>query len=146
MPPRAVTKRSTRRPSIVFADNDPLVREAIVELLRSKGYDVHVAEDGLAAWVRIRHVRPTYVILDVVMPKVDGGQVCWGSIRSWQDFRPVPLPKPSTSLRQVFDQLRCRVLHNSGPTSPGTNILRTASAAPPSDFFAPARSSVTRGS
>ena len=72
MPPRAVTKRSTRRPSIVFADNDPLVREAIVELLRSKGYDVHVAEDGLAAWEGIRHVRPTYVILDVVMPKLDG--------------------------------------------------------------------------
>jgi PAS domain S-box-containing protein len=77
MPPRDATTSPTAPPSIVFADNDALVLEVIGDLLRSKGYNVHVAEDGLAAWERIRYVRPTYVILDVVMPKLDGSQVCW---------------------------------------------------------------------
>jgi len=67
----------SRLPSIVFADNDRLVLEAIGELLRSKGYEVHLAQDGLEALQLIREVKPTYVILDVVMPKVDGSRVCW---------------------------------------------------------------------
>ena len=74
---RADARGEATRISIVFADNDPLVLDAIGELLRSKGYDVHVAEDGLAAWQLIREVRPTYVLLDVVMPKLDGSRLCW---------------------------------------------------------------------
>ncbi len=70
------TTTSTPPRSIVFAENDALVLDAISELLRSKGYDVHCAADGLSAWERIRSLRPTYVILDVVMPKLDGSQVC----------------------------------------------------------------------
>ncbi len=73
---QAATNTSTPLPSIVFAENDALVLDAISELLRSKGYAVHGAADGLAAWERIRSLRPTYVILDVVMPKLDGSQVC----------------------------------------------------------------------
>jgi PAS domain S-box-containing protein len=63
------------RTTIVFADNDRLLLDAMGEFLRSKGYDVHGAEDGLAAWRLIRQLRPTYVILDVVMPKLDGSRV-----------------------------------------------------------------------
>jgi len=78
------------KPSIVFADNDALILEAISELLRSKGFDVHGAEDGLAAWERIRKIRPTYVILDVVMPKLDGSQVC-GLVRRDPELRDTPI-------------------------------------------------------
>ncbi len=63
--------------SIVFADNDRLVLEAIGELLRSKGYEVHLAQDGLEALRLIREIKPTFVILDVVMPKIDGSRLCW---------------------------------------------------------------------
>ena len=74
----------------MFADNDLLVVEAISELLRSKGYDVHGAAQGLAARERMRHVRPTYVILDVVMPKLDGGQLCW-LVRQDPTLRKTPI-------------------------------------------------------
>ena len=74
---RADASRGAAPPSIVLADNDRLILEAIGELLRSKGYEVQVAEDGLAAWHLIRQTRPTYIVLDVVMPKLDGSQVCW---------------------------------------------------------------------
>jgi two-component system sensor histidine kinase and response regulator WspE len=76
MMPHTATAAPNPRASIVFADNDRLLVEAIGDLLRSKGYDVHTAPDGLAAWELIRQVRPAYVILDMVMPKLDGSQVC----------------------------------------------------------------------
>jgi CheY-like chemotaxis protein len=74
------TPAQARRPasrSIVFAEDDPLISEVIGELLRSKGYEVHVAKDGLEAFQLIRQIRPGYVILDVMMPKLDGSRVCW---------------------------------------------------------------------
>jgi len=89
MPGSTIPQEDTK-PSIVFADNDALILEAISELLRSKGFDVHVAEDGLAAWERIRQIRPTYVILDVVMPKLDGSQVC-GLVRRDPTLRDTPI-------------------------------------------------------
>ena len=88
--PGPTTPGEGNRPSIVFADNDALILEAISELLRSKGFDVHVAEDGLAAWERIRKIRPTYVILDVVMPKLDGSQVC-GLVRRDPELHDTPI-------------------------------------------------------
>jgi PAS domain S-box-containing protein len=88
--PGSPAPREGAMPSIVFADNDALILEAISELLRSKGFDVHGAEDGLAAWERIRKIRPTYVILDVVMPKLDGSQVC-GLVRRDPELRDTPI-------------------------------------------------------
>jgi len=62
--------------TVVFADNDPIVLEAITELLRTKGYEVHPTQDGLEALQAIRRIRPSYVILDIVLPKIDGSRVC----------------------------------------------------------------------
>jgi len=98
---RADAPGGATRTSIVFADNDPLVLDAIGELLRSKGYDVHVAEDGLAAWQLIREVRPTYVLLDVVMPKLDGSRLCW-MIRQDRTLRDTPVIAFSSLSAQDF--------------------------------------------
>jgi len=63
--------------TVVFADNDPILSEAIPELLRAKGYEVHPTQDGLETLQTIRRLKPNYVILDIVMPKIDGSRVCW---------------------------------------------------------------------
>jgi two-component system alkaline phosphatase synthesis response regulator PhoP len=63
--------------SIVLADHDPLLHEALGELLRDKGFEVHLARDGLEALLSIRKVKPNFVLLDIVMPKIDGSRVCW---------------------------------------------------------------------
>lgn len=91
--------------SIVLADNDRLILEAIGELLRSKGYEVQVAEDGLAAWHLIRQTRPTYIVLDVVMPKLDGSQVCW-LVRRDPVLRNTPIVAPIQACALV-DEGRC---------------------------------------
>jgi PAS domain S-box-containing protein len=62
---------------VVFADNDPILLEAIPEVLKAKGYDVHCAQDGLETLQVIRRLHPAFVILDIVMPKIDGSRVCW---------------------------------------------------------------------
>ena len=76
--------------SIVFADNDPLLQEALGELLRDKGYEVHMARDGLEALLTIRRVKPSFVLLDIVMPKIDGSRVCW-LIRQDRNLRNTPI-------------------------------------------------------
>ena len=67
----------TAREHIVLVDNDPIMLEVIGELLRSKGYEVHPARDGLEGLQAIRKLTPTYVLLDIVLPKIDGSRVCW---------------------------------------------------------------------
>jgi twitching motility two-component system response regulator PilH len=89
--------------SIVLADNDALVREALGELLREKGYEVHVARDGLEALRLIRKVRPRYVILDIVMPKMDGSRVC-SLIRQDPALRHIPVIAFSSLSAQNFRQ------------------------------------------
>ena len=62
---------------ILFADNDPILVDAVPALLQAKGYEVHVTRDGLETLRAIRRLKPGYVILDIVMPKLDGSRVCW---------------------------------------------------------------------
>ena len=98
-PPESAAKTSPT--SIVVADNDDLILEAIGELLRSKGYDVHLAHDGLEALQVIRKVKPDYLILDVVMPKLDGSRLCW-MIRQDPALRDMPIIAFSSLSAQDF--------------------------------------------
>jgi PAS domain S-box-containing protein len=67
--------RSHRK--VVYAENDRLFQEAISEILGAKGFEVYLAEDGMEALLTIKKVKPDFVILDIVMPKLDGSRVCW---------------------------------------------------------------------
>jgi len=75
---------------IVFVDNDRFFLVAMTDLLREKGFDVCTAQDGLEALSVIRELMPDYVLLDVVLPKVDGGRVC-GAIRQDERLRHIPI-------------------------------------------------------
>lgn len=61
---------------ILVADDDPHIRRLIAELLAAEGYQVILAEDGEAAMELCRDERPDLVILDIIMPKMDGMEVC----------------------------------------------------------------------
>ncbi len=63
--------------TIVFVDDDNFLREAVTEVLKNKGFEVRTAKDGLEGLQLIRTVRPDYIILDIILPKIDGGRVCW---------------------------------------------------------------------
>jgi two-component system, OmpR family, response regulator MprA len=61
---------------ILVVDDDPMVASTIQRVLRPEGYDVEVALGGLAALSRVQDHRPDLVVLDVMMPGVDGLEVC----------------------------------------------------------------------
>ena len=61
---------------ILVADNEPDIREFVKINLELEGFDVVVADDGLQALDRAMDLRPSLVILDVMMPGLDGFEVC----------------------------------------------------------------------
>jgi twitching motility two-component system response regulator PilH len=60
---------------LVVEDSVPQ-REMITELLRGIGLSVTVASDGLEALEQIQSQRPDMVVLDIVMPRMNGYELC----------------------------------------------------------------------
>ncbi len=56
-------------------EDDPDQRELVCHELERAGWSVEVAEDGIAALGRIRHMIPDVIVLDLRMPNLDGVQV-----------------------------------------------------------------------
>jgi diguanylate cyclase (GGDEF)-like protein len=65
----------TMSESILVVDDDPDVARFIEVNLRSAGYDVNVASDGEQALAVAVDLRPDLILLDVMMPKLDGFEV-----------------------------------------------------------------------
>jgi two-component system, OmpR family, response regulator MprA len=61
---------------VLVVDDEPAVRESIERVLRHDGFEVAVAADGREAIRRLAVVRPDVVLLDVLMPQIDGLEVC----------------------------------------------------------------------
>ncbi|HEY7754899.1 MAG TPA: response regulator [Actinomycetota bacterium] len=61
--------------TILVVDDDPDIARFVEVNLRSAGYDVSVASDGEEALERAGTLRPDLVLLDVMMPRIDGFEV-----------------------------------------------------------------------
>jgi two-component system response regulator RpaA len=61
--------------TILVVDDDPDICEIVRANLEGAGYDVVVAADGAAGLSAAREIQPDLVILDVLMPELDGWQV-----------------------------------------------------------------------
>jgi len=61
---------------ILVVDDDPGVVEAVSMKLNSQDYRTTRAYDGIEAWEKIKADRPDLVILDVMMPRKNGYEVC----------------------------------------------------------------------
>lgn len=57
---------------LLIVEDDPTVRETLALNLRSEGYEVETAEDGELALEKARRIGPDLVVLDVMLPKLDG--------------------------------------------------------------------------
>ena len=67
------SRRVTR---ILVVDDDPTVAEVVAGYLLRAGYSVERAEDGRAALAKIAEARPDLLVLDLMLPEMDGLEVC----------------------------------------------------------------------
>ena len=72
--------------TILLVDDDPIIVQVYRGPLQRGGYNVEVAEDGLVAMRLLVPLQPDVVVLDVMMPKVDG-QYVLQYIRSKADLQ-----------------------------------------------------------
>lgn len=63
-------------PHILIADDEPNIVVSLEYLMQREGYAVSVARDGEEALAAIRRDKPALVLLDVMMPKKSGFEVC----------------------------------------------------------------------
>lgn len=65
----------TDRAQILVCDDDQLLLDLLSFRLEAKGFAVETASDGSEAWDKLNRVRPAAVVLDVMMPIVNGLEV-----------------------------------------------------------------------
>ena len=73
---------------ILIAEDDQFIREGIVEILKTEGYETIIACDGQEALEKFQTTTPDFVLLDIMMPEVDGYEVC-KRIRKTDEHIPV---------------------------------------------------------
>ena len=75
--------------SILIVDDEPNIVLSLEYLMKKANYDVRVARDGQEALRAVAERKPDLVLLDVMLPKLDGFSVCQ-TIRDnpeWKDVR-----------------------------------------------------------
>ncbi|HDR16140.1 MAG TPA: response regulator [Desulfobacteraceae bacterium] len=75
---------------ILVVDDDPDLVETVAMMLESKGCEVGRAYDGVEGEESIRKRRPDLVILDVMMPRKDGYQLC-AELKADEATRSIPI-------------------------------------------------------
>ena len=67
---------STAKQKILVVDDEPDIVELIAYNLKREGYQVHTASNGQEAVTTAKKIMPDLIILDVMMPKMDGIEAC----------------------------------------------------------------------
>jgi DNA-binding response OmpR family regulator len=145
-------------PTILVVDDEPSLRDALTYTLRNEGYRVVAAANGVEAIQAARRQRPQVVVLDVMLPGIDGLQVC----RTLRSESPVPilllsakgeeidrvvgleiwaddyLGKPF-AMRELLARIRA-MLRRVEVMTPQPDVRAMTNAAPVSDQAAPGQS------
>jgi DNA-binding response OmpR family regulator len=69
--------------SVLVVDDEPIVRDVVVRYLENAGFDTLEAEDGIVARELLEKKMPSAIVLDLMMPRMDGLELCrWIRARS----------------------------------------------------------------
>ena len=139
----------SKPPSVLIVDDEPNIVLSLQFLMKKTGFEVRTAKDGGKAMAEISRAAPDLVLLDVMMPKIDGFSIC-ARIRAnpeWKDMRIIMLTargrdvrareRPGTGHRRlhheaVLDQGR----HCSGRGRAGTPSKNGRAVTSPSKHVA----------
>ena len=77
---------------ILAVDDDPDILDALTMILESRGYQVVTATDGVEGLANLKAEMPDLMILDLLMPKMDGFAVCKElQDPRWAKYRKIPI-------------------------------------------------------
>ncbi len=104
---------------ILVVDDDPDLDESITMKLESDKFRVSKAYDGLEAWDKIKEERPDLIILDVMMPRKDGYEVC-KEIKKDDQYKDITV----VLLTAVGDAVTTTTYtHRDGNTTPADDFI-----------------------
>ena len=88
--------------SVLVVDDEPNIALSLDYLMKGEGFEVRVARDGEAALEALRERMPDVMLLDVMMPKRDGYEVCQ-TVRAnpeWNGLRIIMLTARGRAIEQ----------------------------------------------
>jgi len=107
---------------IMIVDDDPTAVHLIKSLLEGEGYEVTAAVDGLDALAKINKEKPDLIVLDIVMPEINGYDVClfyflflpfnnffMCELRFNKNYEKIPIVIVSSTEKEISDELGERV-------------------------------------
>ncbi|HLF27159.1 MAG TPA: GAF domain-containing protein [Anaerolineae bacterium] len=90
---------------ILIVDDDPAIREVLRRMLEHEGWAVNEAENGRIGLERMVEQRPDLILLDLMMPEMDGFEFV-AALRRREDWRSIPVVVVTAKDLTVEDRLR----------------------------------------
>ena len=86
--------------TVLVVDDEPVLRTIVREILHEEGYGVIEAADGRAMLEVTAKERPDLVLMDVMMPGIDGREA-YRQLRSHPEHRNIPVVMMSAGVRPI---------------------------------------------
>ncbi|RCJ15304.1 hypothetical protein A6S26_08270 [Nostoc sp. ATCC 43529] len=90
-----------KMPHILLVDDEAPLRESLTYTLEKEGYTVTTAADGHTAIKQFHKQVPDIILLDLMLPEVDGMEVCW-RIRAFSDVPIVMLTAKDQDIEKIW--------------------------------------------
>ena len=113
-------------PRVLVVDDDPTVREVVVSYLRAAGHEVLEAADGESVTNLVREQPPDLVVLDLMLPGIDGLEVC-RRLRATSDVPVIMLTALGSETDRVIGLEQGADDYVTKPFSPRELVLRVES-------------------
>ncbi|MEK7519044.1 MAG: response regulator [Patescibacteria group bacterium] len=81
---------ATPKPIVALIEDDPLIAEMYTTKFTKEGYDIRHAADGAEGLAMVKKQKPDIILLDIIMPKMDGFQVLT-ELRKDASFKNTPV-------------------------------------------------------
>ena len=93
-----------KRPRVLIVEDEPSILLSLEFLLRREGYETTTAADGEEGLALVRQVRPDAVLLDIMLPRRNGYEVCQ-AIKADPELRAIPVIMVSAKGQEVEVQM-----------------------------------------
>ena len=101
-------EKELRGVKVLLIDDSKTIRRSAENLLAKEGFDVITATDGFDALAKIADARPEIILVDIMMPRLDGYQTC-ALIKNSSEFKTTPVVMLS-SKDGLFDKAKGRIV------------------------------------